>query len=106
MAIGLSHVKKTKRPTIATEQIAREASAKPWQSFEGLGLKTRTIQANEALRKLKSGKKDADVLSFNLFKDKNRPDVEKNNSINLYKTINVPCDSRGIFGFLRRLFFS
>ncbi|MCK5882346.1 MAG: hypothetical protein KAG61_01550 [Bacteriovoracaceae bacterium] len=103
MAISLGHVKKSITAQIAAAQITKEQSASPWESFDSLGPQIRSVQANEALRKV-GVKKNDNLVDFKFYKNK-REKVALNGS-EIINKVDVPCASAGLIGFLKRLFLS
>ena len=101
MAIGLNQVKKTKNPKATQKQVVKAQSASPWESFDQLGPQARTVQANEALRNIGAKKKN-NLVDFNFYKEKKEKATLS--SVDIVGHVNLPCQSVGLIGFLKRLF--
>ncbi len=102
MAIGLNQVSKGKAPSTSKQKVIKEQSAKPWESFDKLGPQARTVQANEALRKVGKKREQNNVLSFKA--PKRKQSTERAIGSEVFGQVNIPCNSAGLFGFLKRLF--
>ncbi len=113
MAIDLNSVRKAKNAkssSAATNGIASSAQAqkehiaRPWETFDGLGPKVRTVQAHEAIRKITARRSPAlqseSILSFKLHKEQK----EALGPNDIFSYVRPPLQGSGLRGFIRRLF--
>ncbi len=111
MAIDLNSVRKAKNSnkqqlsttdgSSAIDQ--KDQLARPWESFDGLGPKVRTVQAHEAIRKITARKlhqQNQVVVSFKMHKEKKNVEAPEN----IFNHVNAPLSGSGLKGFIRRLF--
>lgn len=108
MAIGLSEIGKSKPkstkslPTQSATNQDKSMIARPWESFDKLGIQARTVSANEAIRNIGKIRDNTNVLDFRPIRPaKIKSDMDYNK---VTEQVNSPCISPGLLGFLKRLF--
>lgn len=113
MAISLQEVNKNKNKA-HHETAVKEKNRRPWESYNLFENKTRTIKAQEAVRKAQHIVEKNEVLTDELLKN-NQPELKttdeivseiKENNLEIEQPFmfRKDADSRGIMSFIRYLF--